>query len=80
MWDGNAIKFGCDDHCTTINVIKFRVIKQKRLGKTFWVEGCPLKGFTVSVNMTLFGNRVLADDKVEIRSFRVGPTPMTVSI
>ena len=23
VWDGNAIKFGCDDHCTTINVIKF---------------------------------------------------------
>ena len=22
VWDGNAIKFGCDDHCTTINVIK----------------------------------------------------------
>ena len=21
--DGNAIKWGCDDHCTTINVIKF---------------------------------------------------------
>ena len=21
--DGNAIKFGCDDHCTTINVKKF---------------------------------------------------------
>ena len=21
VWDGNAIKFGCDDHCTTINVI-----------------------------------------------------------
>ena len=21
--DGNAIKFGCDDCCTTINVIKF---------------------------------------------------------
>ena len=20
-WDGNAIKLGCDDHCTTINVI-----------------------------------------------------------
>ena len=20
VWDGNAIKFGCDDHCTTINV------------------------------------------------------------
>ena len=23
VWDGNAIKFGCDDHCTAINVIKF---------------------------------------------------------
>ena len=22
-WDGNAIKSGCDDHCTTRNVIKF---------------------------------------------------------
>ena len=21
--DGNAVKFGCDDHCTSINVIKF---------------------------------------------------------
>ena len=23
VWDGNAIKLGCGDHCTTINVIKF---------------------------------------------------------
>ena len=23
VWDGNAIKFGCDDCCTTIDVIKF---------------------------------------------------------
>ena len=22
-WDGNAIKLGCDAHCTAINVIKF---------------------------------------------------------
>ena len=22
VWDGNAIKFGCDNHCTTTNVIK----------------------------------------------------------
>ena len=21
VWDGNAIKFGCDDRCTTIKVI-----------------------------------------------------------
>ena len=23
VWDGNAIKFGCDDCCTPINAIKF---------------------------------------------------------
>ena len=23
VWDGNAIKLGCDDCCTPINVIKF---------------------------------------------------------
>ena len=23
VWDGNAIKSGCDDPCTTTNVIKF---------------------------------------------------------
>ena len=23
VWNGNATKFGCDDCCTTINVIKF---------------------------------------------------------
>ena len=23
LWDGNAIKLDCDDHSTTINVIKF---------------------------------------------------------
>ena len=22
VWDRNTIKLGCDDHCTTINVIK----------------------------------------------------------
>ena len=23
VWDGNAVKFSCDDCCTPINVIKF---------------------------------------------------------
>ena len=23
VWDGNAIKLGCDDCCTTMNVVKF---------------------------------------------------------
>ena len=27
--DGNAIKLGCDDHCTTINVIKFIELKDR---------------------------------------------------
>ena len=29
VWDGNPIKLGCDDHCTTINVIKFIELKSK---------------------------------------------------
>ena len=29
VWDRNAIKLGCDDHCTNINIIKF--IKAKKL-------------------------------------------------
>ena len=27
VWDGNAIELGCDDCCTTINVIKFIELK-----------------------------------------------------
>ena len=23
VWDGSAIKLSCDDHCTTVSVIKF---------------------------------------------------------
>ena len=25
VWGGNALKLGCDDRCTTVNVIKFIV-------------------------------------------------------
>ena len=32
VWDGNAVKLGCDDCCTTINVIKF-ITKSKKLKK-----------------------------------------------
>ena len=31
VWDGNAIKLGCDDHCTAINVIKFIELKKKNV-------------------------------------------------
>ena len=31
VWDGNAVKLDYDDHCTTINVIKF-IEKKKKLG------------------------------------------------
>ena len=27
FWDGSAKKLGCDDHCTTIHVIKFIELK-----------------------------------------------------
>ena len=45
--DGNAIKFGCDDCCTTINVIKFieelkretaTKFKKKKKGSTVFVH------------------------------------------
>ena len=29
-WDGNIIKLGCDDQCTTLNVIKFIELKKKK--------------------------------------------------
>ena len=35
VWDGNAVKSGCDDCCTTINVIKF--IKNNCL-KHKWIK------------------------------------------
>ena len=30
VWVGNAIKFGCDDCCTTTNVIKFIETKKRK--------------------------------------------------
>ena len=27
VWDGNVVKLGCDDGCTTINIIKFIELK-----------------------------------------------------
>ena len=31
VWDGNVVKLGCDDGCTTINIIQF--IELKKLKK-----------------------------------------------
>ena len=32
LWEGNAIKFVCDDHCTTINVINLLSnLKKKKI-------------------------------------------------
>ena len=30
VWDGNGIKLDCDDHSTTVNVIKFIEQKEKK--------------------------------------------------
>ena len=45
VWDGNAIKLGCDDCCTSINVIKkvireaFEIIaKKKNLSPVRWAK------------------------------------------
>ena len=29
-WDRNVVKLGCDDGCTTINIIKFTELKKKK--------------------------------------------------
>ena len=31
VWDGNVVKLGCDDGCTTINTIKFIELKKLNL-------------------------------------------------
>ena len=33
VWDGNAIKLGCDDPCTTINVINSLSNIKKSVGR-----------------------------------------------
>ena len=40
VWDGNAIKLGCDDCRTTINVIKFKknVQKKRRCGTYIYTK------------------------------------------
>ena len=39
VWEGNAIKFGCDDHCTTINanwIIKNAIKFKKKKASYAW--------------------------------------------
>ena len=39
LWAGNVLKFGGDDGCTTINIIKFTELKkrkQKQKGVSSW--------------------------------------------
>ena len=33
VWDGNAVKFGCDDRCTSINVLNSLSNKKKTNNK-----------------------------------------------
>ena len=33
VWDGNAVKLDCDDHCTTTDVIKFIQLIKCRLSR-----------------------------------------------
>ena len=36
VWDGNAMKLGCDDGCITINIIKFTEFKKRYLHISLW--------------------------------------------
>ena len=36
VWDGNGVKLGCDDGCTTINITKFT--KLKKTERNFLLE------------------------------------------
>ena len=67
-WDGNAIKFSCDDHCTTINVIKF--IEEKNLKSKCWWNEYVENGNDEFVNVLFFSNCHLRWYlKVESREF-----------
>ena len=35
VWEGNAVKLGCDDHCANINVIKF-IERKKAIIQVFY--------------------------------------------
>ena len=35
VWDGNVLKLGCDDGCTTINIIKLNELKYKIIKNMF---------------------------------------------
>ena len=48
VWDANAVKLGCDDHCITINVIKFIDQKKKKRGN--WTHMNCLKAQNHSQN------------------------------
>ena len=45
IWDGNAIKSGCGDHCTTINVIKFIEVKKKQKTKKPYLPRPPQRKY-----------------------------------
>ena len=36
VWDGNVLKLGCDNGCTTINIIKFTEFLKRRKRKPNW--------------------------------------------
>ena len=38
VWDGNDVKLGCDNHCTTINVIHWVIKKLKKDTMNFFAD------------------------------------------
>ena len=43
VWDGNVLKLGCDDGCTTINIIKFIEFRKIKIKKIIFCQCCKKK-------------------------------------
>ena len=50
VWDGNAVKIGCDDCCTPINVIKFIKYLEKKKKVCFKNKNKKIKAATEEKN------------------------------
>ena len=49
IWDGNVLKLGCDDSCTTINIIKFIDKNKKNFDTSLYhIEAILLMFYSVS--------------------------------
>ena len=68
VWDGNAIKSGCDDHCTTINVIHSLSNINKKTQNTV-LENLPCSMEGVFLQMWVILGSSLICDGLDVPEF-----------